>query len=108
MDAAGELFDRIIDKDLLIRRLNITATHVIDEASAPSSKDSYEQLDLFTDYAALDAKRKQEDEELARGKESTASHAHYQKEIWEERHSQGDESFGGCDGKGQERADRWA
>ena len=41
-------------------------------------------------------------------KESTASHAHYQKEIWEERHSQGDESFGGCDGKGQERADRWA
>ena len=33
MDAAGELFDRITDKDLLIRRLNITATHVIDEAS---------------------------------------------------------------------------
>ena len=53
---------------MLIRRLNITATHVIDEASAPSSKDNYEQLDLFTDYAALDAKRKQEDEELAREK----------------------------------------
>ena len=68
MDAAGELFDRITDKSLLIRRLNITATHGIDEASAPSSKDSYEQLDLFTDYAALDAKRKQEDEELAREK----------------------------------------
>ena len=68
MDAAGELFDRITDKSLLIRRLNITATHVIDEASAPSSKDNYEQLDLFTDYAALDAKRKQEDEELAREK----------------------------------------
>ena len=29
---------------------------------------SGEQLDLFTDYAALDAKRKQEDEELAREK----------------------------------------
>ena len=29
MDAAGELFDRITDKSLLIRRLNITATHVI-------------------------------------------------------------------------------
>lgn len=68
MDAVGELFDRITDKSLLIRRLNITATHVIDEASAPSSKDNYEQLDLFTDYAALDAKRKQEDEELAREK----------------------------------------
>ena len=68
MDGAAQLFDRIADKRLLIRRLNITATHVIDEASAPSEKGSYEQLDLFTNYAALDAKRKQEDEELAREK----------------------------------------
>lgn len=41
---------------------------MIDEASAPSSKGDFEQLDLFTDYAVLDAKRKQEDEELAREK----------------------------------------
>ena len=68
MDAAGELFDRIADRNLLIRRLNITATHVINEASAPSEEGNYEQLDLFTDYAALDAKRKQKDEELAREK----------------------------------------
>ena len=68
MDAAGELFDRIANKDLLIRRLNVTATHVIDEASAPSAQGTFEQLDLFTDYAALDAKRKQEDEELAKEK----------------------------------------
>ena len=68
MDAAGELFDRITDKNLLIRRLNVTATHVIDEASAPSTNGDFEQLDLFTDYAALDAKRKQEDEELAKEK----------------------------------------
>ena len=51
-----------------IRRLHITATHVIDAASDPSSKDSYEQIDLFTDYAGSDAKRKQEDGELAREK----------------------------------------
>lgn len=68
MDAAGELFDRIAGNGLLIRRLNITATHVIDEASAPLAKDNYEQLDLFTDHQALDAKRRQEDEELAREK----------------------------------------
>ena len=68
MDAAGELFDRITDKNLLIRRLNVTATHVIDEASVPSANGDFEQLDLFTDYAALDAKRKQEDEELAKEK----------------------------------------
>ena len=67
-ETAGELFDRITDKNLLIRRLNVTATHVIDEASAPSAKRDFEQLDLFTDYAALDAKRKKEDEELAKEK----------------------------------------
>ena len=36
--------------------------------STGSSKDSHEQLALFVDYAAFDAKRKQEDEELAREK----------------------------------------
>ena len=68
MDAAGELFDRIADRNLLIRRLNITATHVIDEASAPSEKGSYEQLDLFTDYTALEAEREKERAELEREK----------------------------------------
>ena len=58
MDAAGELFDRIAGNGLLIRRLNITATHVIDEASAPLAKDNYEQLDLFTDHQALAREKK--------------------------------------------------
>ena len=92
MDAAGELCSTGSQtRALLIRRLNVTATHVIDEASAPSANGDFEQLDLFTDYAALDAKRKQEDEELATRKAGTASHAHHQKEVWEERHSQRDE-----------------
>lgn len=47
------LFDRIIDERLLVRRVNISANHVIPEASAPKAA-SYEQLDLFTDYAALE------------------------------------------------------
>ena len=68
MDAAGELFDRIADQTLLIRRLNITATHVIKETTSPSVKDRFEQLDLFTDYAALEQKRKQEAKELSREK----------------------------------------
>lgn len=68
MNAAGELFDQIADKNLLIRRLNITANHVIEEADAGNPNDSIEQLDLFTDYGALEAKRRKEDEELAREK----------------------------------------
>ena len=66
VEAAAELFDRIADGSLLIRRLNITANHVTDEASAVSRGGSSEQLDLFTDYAALEEKRRQENEALAR------------------------------------------
>ena len=67
MEAASELFDRIVDKSLLIRRLNITANHVIDEASI-EQKPQYEQLDIFTDYAALQAEREKEQAELEREK----------------------------------------
>lgn len=68
MCAVSELFDRIVDKTLLIRRLNITANHVLPEADAPKKNDDFEQLDLFTDYAALEAKQAQEQAELEREK----------------------------------------
>lgn len=68
MGAASELFDRIVDKNLLIRRLNIVATHVISESAATSKDGGYEQLDLFTDYAVLEAKREKERAELEREK----------------------------------------
>lgn len=64
--AVSELFDRIVDKSLLVRRLNITAARVVDEASAPQKDDGYEQLDIFTDYNALQRKREQEQAELER------------------------------------------
>ncbi len=68
MCAVSELFDRIVDKSLLIRRLNVTANHVIPESSAPKKNAGYEQLDLFTDYAALQAEQEQEQRELEREK----------------------------------------
>jgi DNA polymerase V len=66
MDAVSELFDRITNQDLLIRRLNIVANHVIDEASVPKPDAGFEQLDLFTDYAAREAEQKKEEAELER------------------------------------------
>ena len=49
-----ELYDRIIDSSLLIRRLNLVAANVIPEAEAvQKNKEEYVQLDLFTDYAAV-------------------------------------------------------
>ena len=68
MEATAELYDRIIDKNLLVRRLNIVANHVIDEASAPKRGGDFEQLDLFTDYAAVEAEREKENAELEREK----------------------------------------
>ena len=53
LQAVSELYDRIVDPDLLVRRLNIVANHVIDEASVPAQPE-VEQLDLFTDYEARD------------------------------------------------------
>ena len=68
MCAASELFDRIVDKNLLVRRLNIVANHVLPEADAPMKNDGFEQLDIFTDYAALEAMQEREGAELEREK----------------------------------------
>ena len=48
--AATALYDRIVDKNLLIRRLSISANKLLDEAEAARQRPA-EQLDLFTDYA---------------------------------------------------------
>ena len=52
MDAARELFNRVVNKDLLIRRLNLTVNHVVPETAAQSQHNQPRQLDLFTDYEA--------------------------------------------------------
>ena len=67
LDAVTELFERIVDKNLLIRRVNITANHVVDE-TAVQKAESFEQLDLFTDYAAAQVKKEAEEAGLAREK----------------------------------------
>jgi len=67
LEAVGTLFDRIVDTNLLVRRLNLVATHVVNEGSAPKA-DTAQQLDLFTDYQAEAEKKAQEDTELAREK----------------------------------------
>ena len=66
LDAATVLFDRLVNKNLLVRRLNIVAGHVIPETDLPDRQSSFEQLDLFTDYAAVEEKRRQEEEKQAK------------------------------------------
>ena len=59
------LYDRIVDKNLLVRRLSITANHLIAEADAPKH-DVADQLDLFTDYAAQEKQQEEDAAALAR------------------------------------------
>lgn len=56
---AAELYDRIINKDLLVRRITIAAENILEEG-ADAEKPSYEQLDLFTDYEAEQRRRETE------------------------------------------------
>jgi DNA polymerase V len=65
MEGAAELFDRCVNPDLLIRRLNLTTNHVVSEALIKENSEP-EQLDLFTDYEALDRERKKEKDRLAK------------------------------------------
>ena len=62
-----ELFDRIVNKDLLIRRLYLTANRVAEEGSVSPSL-IMEQLDLFTDEKAVQAKKAADEAALAREK----------------------------------------
>ena len=66
MAKVTELYERIVDKSLTVRRMYVVANHVLDERSAP--KQSAEmQLSLFDD--AEEVEKKQEAEKKAEEKE---------------------------------------
>ena len=65
VDAATALYERVVNPQLLVRRMYLTATHVLDAQDAPDPT-ALEQLDLFTDYQAVEQARAQEDAELER------------------------------------------
>ena len=60
-------FDEIVDPDLLIRRVNIAATRILDEKQY-KKKYEYEQLDLFTNYEVEDDARRQQNKKLDKEK----------------------------------------
>lgn len=61
--AVMELFDRVVDRNLLVKRINISVNRLIPETDV-KSETCGEQLDLFTDYTALEEQRKKENDEL--------------------------------------------
>ncbi|MGI6106644.1 MAG: DNA methylase [Lachnospiraceae bacterium] len=68
------VFDRVMNPDFYARRLNVIAVHVIPESEAGKRRSaSFEQMDLFTDYAAREEQK--EKENLALEKEKSAQKA---------------------------------
>ena len=62
-EAVMALYEEIVNPDLLARRINIVANRLVDESSI-SEQGSYEQLDLFTDYAARQREDREEKETM--------------------------------------------
>ncbi len=60
MNAVSKLFDEIVDYNLLVRRINITANRIVNEDEVKDAVEEYMQMDLFTDYEALEKEKKKE------------------------------------------------
>ncbi len=70
-DAVLEIYDEHVNPDLLIRRLNIGAIHVMSEAQAKEQeKESagFEQMSLFVDYSKRDEEQKERKKKLEKEK----------------------------------------
>ena len=67
IDKTIELYNRIMNPDLLIRRVTIEANNVINESKVPKAK--YEELDIFADFEEI------EKQEQARKKEKDLQQA---------------------------------
>lgn len=61
-EAVMNLYDRIMNDKLLVRRINITANNVVNEATL-DNEPMYEQVDIFTNYDEVKKAREKENKE---------------------------------------------
>lgn len=65
IEKVGQLYDRIINPNLLIRRLTLSINHLIDEDKINKQKYAI-QLDLFSDYEEIKHRQEEEEKELSK------------------------------------------
>ena len=58
METTIELYEKIINKNLLVRRLNITANNVVNISEVKEK--AFEQIDLFTNFEEVNKQREKE------------------------------------------------
>ena len=64
INAVCEIYDRIVDERLMVRRMFVTVTHLLTEETAKAKAAEPKQLDLFTDYEQLEKEQKEDEKEL--------------------------------------------
>ena len=62
-----ELYDEIVDRKLLIRRMYVVTNHIVPASSVPEEP-AFEQLDLFTDYVQVEQQKEEESAALEKEK----------------------------------------
>ena len=67
IDAVMELYDQIVDPNLLVRRINIVANNIVCEHTIPRES-GFQQMDLFSDFEAQTRQKEEEDALLEREK----------------------------------------
>jgi len=72
VDAVMALYEQIIARELLVRRVNLTASRIMAVHSVNNAP-VQQQLDMFTDYEAVAAGQKAEAEALAEEKKLQAA-----------------------------------
>lgn len=68
MDAMMNLYTRIVDKNLLVRRMYVVFNHIKDESEISQNSAQGEQLDFFTDYEKKAKEVEKETEALEKEK----------------------------------------
>ncbi|MBR4030017.1 MAG: DNA methylase, partial [Clostridia bacterium] len=63
-----ELYHKITDKDLLIRRINLVANRIVDEREA-EHENEFIQLDIFSDTEETKAQNEQKEIAMAKEKQ---------------------------------------
>ena len=65
LEAVTALYDRIVDENLLVRRVNLTTNNVLDEQAA-QEREACEQLDFFSITQEAQTQQEEEEKQLAR------------------------------------------
>lgn len=65
VEAVMKLYEEIVDPVLTVRRVILGANRLVDEKEV-EGEDAYVQMDLFTDYGAMEREKEAEDTKLAK------------------------------------------